>query len=127
MGQELQIGSTGTKERAGAGRFLASFYGQTEAAALTAVPFPGATPPLAGRGIGGLAGDLRGEVAVHGLDDRISRMAAPGIRREQLQVLAVGDVAEFDQNRGHVRRLEDAKTSRFERVLVKPGTGLELA
>src|SRR5262245_14383001 len=99
--------------------FLAPFCGQTEAGAPRWPPsVTGAAAGLIRAGNALLAGDPRCEKRMNRLDDRIRCAAAPSLRGEQLEVLAARHVAEFDQHRGYVRGLENAKTGRFQRMLV---------
>src|ERR1700744_2648670 len=52
------------------------------------------------------------------LRHRSGGLAAPVVRYEVLEVTLVRDVAEFDQHRRHIRRLQHPKTRRFQRMLV---------
>src|SRR5260221_10591780 len=58
------------------------------------------------RANGGTAGESGGEIGVHGLGDGLARPRPPLIRNELLEVGRIRDIAELDQHRRHVRRLE---------------------
>ena len=75
---------------------------------------------------GSAAGESGGEIGVDRLGDGLARARPPLVRDELLEVGRIGDIAEFDQHRGHVRRLEDAEAGRPQRILVQARRILEL-
>ena len=50
----------------------------------------------------------------------------PGLRRQKLEILGIRHVAEFQQHRGDIGSLENAKASGLERAFVQPGHRFEL-
>ena len=66
------------------------------------------------------AGNAGGEIAIDRLRDRIGGPVAPTVGEQRLQVLAVGDVAEFDQHRRHVRRPQAPGSPPTSAALVQP-------
>ena len=70
---------------------------------------------------------MGGEIAVDGVRHAIGGLVAPGVGHERLQILLVRDIAQFDQDRGHVRRAQHAKAGRFDRILVQPHRVLHVA
>jgi len=61
------------------------------------------------------------EVSIHRLRKRMRGALAPGIRRHQLQVLLVRHIAELDQHRGHIGRLEHLEPRGLQWMLVQFG------
>src|SRR5450432_4186289 len=86
--------------------------------------FPVARASLAASA--GAAGESSGEIGVDGLGDGLARPRPPLIRDELPEIGRIGDIAELDKHRRHVRRLEDAEARRPQRILVEAGFVLEL-
>ena len=64
------------------------------------------------------AGNSRREVCIDCLGNRSRRPVPPGFRRQRLEIAAVRDIAELDQDRRHVGRLEHPEAGGPQRVLV---------
>src|SRR3984957_10865511 len=61
-----------------------------------------------------------GKEGVNGLRHGPDGLGTPVLRYQVLEVALVRDIAEFDQHRRHVGRLQNPETGGFQRVLVHP-------
>src|SRR5579859_3251161 len=67
-----------------------------------------------------------GEERVDRVRHRSDRAGTPVVRLQMLEIILVGDVAELDQDRRYIRRLEHPEAGRLERVLVHSRDRLHL-
>src|SRR5947209_934910 len=83
----------------------------------------GEPPALLGPRTGTAARETRCEVSTDRVHDGVARARAPAFGNQLLQIPRVRYVAEFDQHRGHIGRLENPEAGRPLRTLVQARRG----